>query len=69
MDGWEDLQDRWAAEAVRELMEGDRLATPAEAHLEWHRNAEVPLGQPCPMDACDPYYDEPYDEETQKVEE
>jgi hypothetical protein len=30
------------------------LATMAEAHNEWHANAGVPVGLPCPMDACDP---------------
>ena len=30
------------------------LATQAEAHLEWHRNSGVPVGFPCPWDACDP---------------
>jgi hypothetical protein len=34
------------------------LATMADAHSEWHRNAGVPMGQPgCPQDACDPYPD------------
>jgi hypothetical protein len=29
------------------------LATMADAHREWHRNAGVPIGQPgCPQDAC-----------------
>lgn len=37
------------------------LATPADAHREWHLNAGVPMGQPgCPQDACHPdEYDEP----------
>lgn len=44
------------------------LATMDDAHREWHRNAGVPIGQPCPFDACDPYaYDDRpmdgYDEE------
>jgi hypothetical protein len=30
------------------------LASMGEAHLEWHRNARVPVGLSCPMDACDP---------------
>ena len=30
------------------------LATYADSHLEWHRNANVPVGLSCPMDACDP---------------
>lgn len=39
------------------LAERDRdfapLATEADAHLEWHRNAGVPVGTPgCPQDAC-----------------
>lgn len=30
------------------------LATMAEAHAEWHRNADVPMGAAgCPQDACD----------------
>lgn len=29
-------------------------ATESEAHLEWHRNSGVPVGEPCPWDACDP---------------
>lgn len=29
------------------------LATMAEAHAEWHRNAGIPIGMPgCPQDAC-----------------
>lgn len=28
------------------------MATMAEAHAEWHRNAMVPMGLPCPFDAC-----------------
>src|SRR3954468_5652524 len=29
-------------------------ATEAEAHVEWHLNSGVPMGQPgCPWDACD----------------
>ena len=29
------------------------LATPADAHREWHANAGVPMGTPgCPQDAC-----------------
>lgn len=29
------------------------LATMADAHREWHRNAGVPMGTPgCPEDAC-----------------
>lgn len=30
------------------------LATPSEAHAEWHRNSGVPVGLSCPWDACDP---------------
>ena len=35
---------------------GERpLATPEEAHREWHANTRVPMGQPgCPQDACHP---------------
>lgn len=30
------------------------LATMSEAHAEWHRNADVPMGTAgCPQDACD----------------
>jgi hypothetical protein len=29
------------------------LATPSEAHAEWHRNTGIPVGLPgCPQDAC-----------------
>ena len=29
------------------------LATPGDAHREWHRNSGVPMGTPgCPQDAC-----------------
>lgn len=29
------------------------LATPCEAHAEWHLNSGVPMGLPgCPQDAC-----------------
>lgn len=37
-----------------------RPATEAEAHVEWHINAGVPMGTPgCPQDAChgEPEYD------------
>lgn len=38
-----------------------RVATEAEAHAEWHRNAGVPMGTPgCPWDAC---HAEPDDDE------
>ena len=30
------------------------MATPTDAHREWHTNSGVPMGLPCPMDACDP---------------
>lgn len=34
------------------------LATPADAHREWHLNAGVPMGTPgCPQDACHPVDD------------
>jgi len=29
-------------------------ATQSEAHIEWHLNSGVPVGQPCPWDACQP---------------
>ena len=38
----------------REKEEFDMFATQAEAHLEYHRNTGVPIGLPCPWDACDP---------------
>jgi hypothetical protein len=41
------------------------MATMADAHREWHRNAGVPMGTPgCPQDACHPAddYDESDDE-------
>ena len=41
-------------------------ATPGEAHLEWHRNAGVPVGQPCPWDACDPYAGADWDYDDQE---
>ena len=35
--------------------EEGRLATDAEAHVEWHMNSGVPMGTPgCPQDACHP---------------
>lgn len=46
----------WAYEAQREYE--DRfapMATPGDAHREWHLNSGVPMGQPgCPQDACHP---------------
>lgn len=34
------------------------LATPGDAHREWHWNAGVPMGTPgCPQDACHPVDD------------
>lgn len=31
------------------------MATPSDAHREWHWNSGVPMGQPgCPQDACHP---------------
>jgi hypothetical protein len=47
-------EDRMEAE-MRQIMDEreSRLATPGEAHAEWHLNAGVPMGQPgCPQDAC-----------------
>jgi hypothetical protein len=29
------------------------IATMGQAHLEWHRNAGVPVGLNCPFDVCD----------------
>lgn len=38
-----------------EYEEDTRFATEAEAHVEWHLNAGVPMGTPgCPQDACHP---------------
>lgn len=37
-------------------------ATEAEAHLEWHRNSGVPVGEPCPWDACHSAGEEAYEE-------
>lgn len=52
------------AMAQREL-EDERhsvLATPGDAHREWHLNAGVPMGQPgCPQDACHPIEEGPLD--------
>lgn len=43
------------------MYEDSHLATPGEAHAEWHRNAGVPMGQPgCPQDACHPVDDYDY---------
>ena len=43
------------------------LATMADAHLEWHHNTGVPVGQPgCPQDAChlpDPHCWDCFDED------
>lgn len=34
------------------------MATPGDAHREWHLNSGVPMGQPgCPQDACHPVED------------
>lgn len=30
------------------------FATTTDAHSEWHRNSGIPVGLPCPWDACDP---------------
>lgn len=30
------------------------LATQSDSHREWHLNSGVPVGLPCPWDACDP---------------
>lgn len=39
------------------------MATMADAHREWHRNAGVPMGTPgCPQDACHLPDDGPYDD-------
>lgn len=49
-------EEFWAAQE-RE-MQDERysvLATPSQAHREWHQNAGVPMGTPgCPQDACHP---------------
>lgn len=39
---------------------GGRLATDAEAHVEWHLNSGVPMGEPCPWDACHSVTDDEY---------
>lgn len=45
------------------------MATMADAHAEWHRNAGVPMGQPgCPQDACDDGGGE-YAEENARLDE
>lgn len=61
-----DVPEQEAVEAEREMWDeitnGDRQATMADAHAEWHRNTGVPMGTPgCPQDACHPdeYDDEP----------
>jgi hypothetical protein len=50
-NGWADLEARWSDPSYGE---GGGPATEADAHREWHLNAGVPVGQPCPWDACDP---------------
>lgn len=53
-------EDSWLEMAYEDRYEPefDHVATPGEAHAEWHRNAGVPMGQPgCPQDACHPAYD------------
>lgn len=38
------------------------LATPTEAHYEWHSNSGIPMGTPgCPQDACHREYDEDHE--------
>jgi hypothetical protein len=45
-------RDAWEERQIADERES-RLATPGEAHAEWHLNAGVPMGQPgCPQDAC-----------------
>lgn len=47
--GWDDLE-QWGPDS-----DHTQYATESEAHVEWHRNSGVPMGQPgCPQDACDP---------------
>lgn len=61
---WDRLDAERAAEEMRQIEEerNSHLATPSEAHAEWHRNAGVPMGQPgCPQDAC--HLPDDYDEE------
>ena len=43
MSPWGEHSDDWTP----------GVASPGEAHSEWHRNARVPMGTPgCPQDAC-----------------
>lgn len=53
---WMDMQD--------DPRDEGRPATGAEAHVEWHLNSGVPMGQPCPWDACDPGMDPEVREES-----
>lgn len=50
----DELYDDGAGELLHFHHHDDRPATEAEAHVEWHLNSGVPMGQPCPWDACDP---------------
>lgn len=50
-EGFDDYDDRFS-----------RVATEAEAHVEWHLNAGVPMGTPgCPQDACHGDYGPDYE--------
>lgn len=60
---WEDMFDEmYELEQQHASTYGDRCATEAEAHAEWHLNAGHPMDQPgCPWDCCDP--DPDFDDE------
>lgn len=61
------VDDPWAPEIAAMAAERERqderfsvLATPSDAHREWHRNTGIPVGLPgCPQDACDTEYLDP----------
>lgn len=61
---WDTAGERYAHEAEQggweRLADEDRfsqMATPGDAHREWHLNSGVPMGLPgCPQDACHAEY-------------
>lgn len=61
---WDTAGERYAHEAEQggweRLADEDRfsqMATPGDAHREWHLNSGVPMGLPgCPQDACHSEY-------------
>jgi hypothetical protein len=55
-------RDEWEMRQIQDERESV-LATPSDAHREWHLNSGFPMGTPgCPQDAChlpDDFHDEP----------